>query len=246
MDAHGDSDADAHLRERYAEFVPCEAARPEGSVPAKKARRYQLNPDRVRTKGEFDPARDEQAFVDAEADGNLLHGARRPPVTLQQERPEHRFLVFLYAQGISTKDIFIQLGGEWDASRNAPISGTGQYSYQHLHTIRRQAWFQSKLVQYMEECGKDVVKAKFEMELMPSIDKVIAIRDDQNAPVAIQLRAAESLIDRFLGKAAITVVQQTPSSVERYEKEVAELQAESDALTAQINSLNPSFLTNNE
>ncbi len=241
-----DVDDETRLRERYAEFLPVDSDEVACGKTPKKARRYALNEDRVKTKAEFDPNRDEAAFGELEAEGKLLHGATRPPVTIQQERPEHRFLVFLFAQGLSTKDIFIQLGGEWNASANAPISGTGQYSYQHLHTIRRQAWFQKRLVEYMEECGKDVVRAKLEAECMPSLDRVIAIRDDVNAPVAVQLRAAESLLDRFLGKAAITVTHVQASSVDRYEKEISELEAESAALTAQINSLNPSFLTNSE
>lgn len=234
--AHGqDSDSDTEaLRDRYAEYLPVRARRGPGSA----------DPNRIKGPNEYQPDLHEAEFTVAEENGNLLHGATRPPYIIQQERPEHRFLVFLYAQGMSTKDIFIQLGGEWDSSLNLPISGTGQYSYQHLHTIRRQAWFQTKLVQYMEECGKDIIRAKFESELMPSIEKVISIRDDVKAPQQLQLRAAESLIDRFLGK-PIQQVQALPvASVERYEKAADELVRETEAIEAELRILNPALITN--
>jgi len=234
--AHGQDSNDTDLRTRYAEYLPVKPAKGPGSG----------NPNRTKGPNEYQPELHEAEFEVAEANGDLLHGATRPPYILQQERPEHRFLVFLYAQGMGTKDIFIQLGGEWDKTRNAPVSGTGQYSYQHLHTIRRQAWFQTKLVQYMEECGKDVIRSKFEAELMPSIEKVIEIRDNSNAPVALQLRAAESLIDRFLGK-PIQQVQALPvASVDRYEKDAADLVRETEAIEAELKNLNAAFLTNEE
>jgi len=233
--AHGSSEEE--LRSQYAEFLPVKNKRGPGSA----------DPNRVKQSQEFNPERDEHAFTEAEENGNLLHNASRPQVVIQKERPEHRFLVFLYAQGMSTKDIYIQLGGEWDSKRNLPISGTSaQYSYQHLHNIRRQAWFQTKLIEYMEECGKDVIRAKFEAELMPSIEKVISIRDDADAPKQLQLRAAESLIDRFLGK-PIQQVQSVPvASVSKYEKEAADLARETEAIEAELKNLNPAFLTNND
>lgn len=229
---------EAELRSRYAEYLPVKDKPRRGPGSA--------DPNRVKNSNEYDPERHESAFADAEAAGKLLHNVTRPPVVIQQERPEHRFLVFLYAQGMSTKDIFVQLGGVWDDTKNLPVSGTGQYSYQHLHTIRRQAWFQTKLVEYMEQCGKDVIRAKFEAELMPSIEKVIEIRDDPNAPRALNLKAAESLIDRFLGKPVQHVAPVPVSSVDRYEKEVADLVKETEAIEIELKHLNPAFLTNEE
>lgn len=234
-DVHGSEET---LRAKYAEYLPTVET-------DKKARRYPINPERVKTKAEYDPNVHEAEFEKVASEGGLLHGSDRPPVIIAKERPEHRFLVFLYSQGMSTKDIYIQLGGEWDSVRNAPISGTGQYSYQHLHTIRRQAWFQKQLIAYMEECGKDVIRAKLETELMPSLDKVISIRDDEDAPKALQLKAAESLIDRFLGKPVQSIVVPPSSSVNRYEDEADALQKEAEKIEQEIKSLNPAFLLNN-
>lgn len=217
-DAHSDSD----LREKYAEYLPVK----------KKA------------KALFDADRHEAEFAQAEADGALLHNSARPQVIIEKERPEHRFLVFLYSQGMSTKDIFLQLGGQWNSEKNLPISGTGQYSYQHLHTIRRQAWFQRKLIAYMEECGKDVIRAKLEAELMPSIEKVIEIRDDAEAPKNIQLQAANSLIDRFLGKPVQQVITAPSSSVERFENEAQKIQEETEKIEREMRVLNPAFKAN--
>lgn len=181
-------------------------------------------------------------FLPVKPERKGLHGCTKPPVEIKQERPEHRFLIFLYAQGMSTKDVFTQLGGQWDSERNLPISGTGQYSYQHLHTIRRQAWFQQQLVAYMEECGKDVIRARLESELMPSIEKVVEIRDKHDAPMALQLKAAESLIDRFLGKPVQQVVTQPASTVDKYEKEAEALRLEAAQVEAELRNLNPALV----
>ena len=96
----------------------------------------------------------------------------------------------------------------------------------------------------MEQCGKDVIRAKFEAELMPSIEKVIEIRDDVNAPKQLQLRAAESLIDRFLGKPIQQVVALPTASVAKYEKDAAALAKETEAIENELRNLNPAFLTN--
>ena len=90
----------------------------------------------------------------------------------------------------------------------------------------------------MDECGKDAIRAKFEMELRPSIEKVIAIRDDASASKQLQLKAAESLIDRFLGKPVQQVVAITQSSVAKYESDAAALARETMAVEAELKNLN--------
>jgi hypothetical protein len=241
--AHGGSDKD--LREKYAEYLPNKEYHPKAKNRTGRHGPGTADPNRPKQPSEYNPERDAAAFDQMDADGTGLHNNRRPPYIIQSERPEHRFLVFLYAQGLSTKEIYLQLGGQWDSERNLPISSPdARYSYQHLHTIRRQAWFQTKLVEYMEKCGEDVVRAKLKAELMPSIDKVIAIRDDVDAPKQLQLKAAESLIDRFLGKAVQQVVTVAPATVAKYAKDAADLQSELDAVESELKNLNPAFLTN--
>jgi hypothetical protein len=93
----------------------------------------------------------------------------------------------------------------------------------------------------MDECGKDAIRAKFEMELKPSIEKVIAIRDDLKAPLQLQLRAAESLIDRFLGKPVQQVVALPQSSVAKYEQDAASLARETEAVEVELKNLNAAF-----
>lgn len=232
-----DSSDDA-LRNQYSEFLPVD------EVSEKKARRYPLNPDRVKAKSEFNSDRHEAAFAEQEVNGMLLHNEARPSVIIDKEKPEHRFLIFLFAQGMSVKDVFCQLGGEWDKELSRPVSGTGQYSYQHLITIRRQSWFQSKLIQYMEELGKSAVQARLELEVMPSIERIAKLRDDPDAPKAVQLNASNSLLDRFLGKPQQSVQVVPVSNVARYEQDAEKLQQEVEKIEAEIRNLNPAVLTN--
>jgi hypothetical protein len=232
--------AEEELRDTQTEFVPILKQGQNGRIGRVKG--VPKDPNRIRANWEFNEARDGPVHDAMHENKQCLHNSPRPPVLLKTEQPEHRFLVFLYAQGLSTKEIFLQLGGAWDSNTNLPVSGTGaRYSYAHLCSIRRQAWFQTNLVKYMDECGKDAIRAKFEMELKPSIEKVIAIRDDLKAPLQLQLRAAESLIDRFLGKPVQQVVALPQSSVAKYEQDAASLARETEAVEVELKNLNAAF-----
>ena len=87
-----------------------------------------------------------------------FHGAKEPPVALQKETPAHRIVLLLRARGMSVRDIYAHLGGQFE--NGMPKSGTGMFSYQHLLTITKQAWFKKQLVSILEEAGIDAVSAE--------------------------------------------------------------------------------------
>ena len=167
-----------------------------------------------------------------------LHNAPPPNFHIQKETPEHRFLLYLFAQGNSTKEVFLQLGGEYDPITNLPKSGTGRYSYHWLCQIRRQAWFRDQLTAFLHETGKDLVQAKLQTEVIPSLEVVISVRDDQNAPSATRLAAANSLIDRFLGKPTQHVKTEQVATVNKYEEDAASLQRQLAQVEEEMKSIN--------
>lgn len=167
-----------------------------------------------------------------------FHGERGPNIAILKETPEHRFLLYLFAQGNSTLDVFEQLGGQVDPVTRLPIPGTGKFSYAWLTQIRRQSWFREQLVNFLHETGKDLVRAKLQTELLPSLEVVAQIRDDVNAPSSARLNAANSLIDRFLGKPVQHVITQTPKGVEDYARDASELQKELDQVNEEMKALN--------
>lgn len=202
------------------------------------------NDSEARLRAEYAEYLEVEPTKDSPNMSEQLHGNKPPAVTIQKETPQHRFLVFLFAQGLSQKDVFIQLGGQWDNEKNLPISGTGQFTYQHLGTIRRQGWFQKALIAYMEQCGKDAIQARLETELIPSIDKVVAIRDNVNAPPNVQLAAANSLIDRFLGKPVQHVQKSVERTIQTFEDDADALQREAEKIEAELRNINPALVNN--
>lgn len=181
-----------------------------------------------------------QVTADYDNNGGIrdLVNAQSPNFVLQKESPEHRFLLYLFAQGNSVIEVFSQLGGQVDPKTKLPIPGTGRYSYGWLCQIRRQAWFRRQLTEFLHETGKDLVQAKLQTELVPSLEAVIEIRDDMDAPASVRLNAANSLIDRYLGKPVQHVRTESASSTEKYEAEAADLQRQIEQVDQEMKSLN--------
>lgn len=191
-------------------------------------------------------AKDEQYFevraeLVAEGITPLENQGERGAVRLQKESVRHRVLVYLFAQGGTARNVFEQLGGKWDDANNKPISGTGEYSYQHLLNIRKQPWFQAELLKVIEESGSPLLEAKLQLEQMASLETIIAIRDCKEEKGATRLAAANSLLDRFLGKPAQQVRIEPAATTASHENEAAVLRERLKALETEAHNLNAAF-----
>jgi len=201
-------------------------------------------PSRARANNEFDSRVDSNQAGDKD-----LHGAKPPNFVIGHETPEHRFLLYLFAQGNSSKEVFVALGGQIDPVSKLPVPGTGKYSYHWVCQIRRQAWFREQLTQFLHETGKDLVQAKLQTEVIPSLDVVLAIRDDTDVPSNVRLTAANSLIDRFLGKPTQVIQQVAPTSVAKFEADADQLEKQIAQVEEEMKNLNAAtipMLTNKE
>lgn len=172
----------------------------------------------------------------------LENQPERGAVRIEKENPRHRVLVYLFAQGGTAKNVFQQLGGEWDETNNRPISGTGEFSYQHLLNIRRQPWFQNELLAVIAENGSPLVEARLQLEMMASVETIIEIRDNEKEKGATRLAASNSLLDRYLGKPAQTVRTEAPSTTASHEAEANELRERLKRLEQEAHHLNPAFV----
>jgi hypothetical protein len=178
---------------------------------------------------------------DALADAGLrplAEGKERGAVRIQKENSRHRVLVYLFAQGGTAKNVFLDLGGRWDDEKNCAISGTGEYSYQHLLNIRRQPWFQDELLSVIAESGSPLVEAKLKLEMMSSLETLIEVRDNRQEKGATRVAAANSLLDRHLGRPTQKIVAEAPVSVGYYEAERDELIAKKERLLEEMKTLN--------
>lgn len=167
-----------------------------------------------------------------------LHNAASPQFHIKKESTEHRFLIYLFAQGHSTKEVFLQLGGQWDNELGRPIPGTGQFSYAWLTQIRKQAWFRERLTNFLHDAGKDVIAAKIETEVVPSIEVVISLRDDVSVPPNVRLNAANTLIERHLGKPIQQIKTESVKTVQTFEKSAEDLQRELDQIETELRNCN--------
>lgn len=192
--------------------------------------------DRAVISSEFNEERDGQAWLDAKANGSLLKNATPPSFTILQEKPEHLFLVHLFASGWNVRQIFQHLGGLVDESGRC-LPGTGQYSYPHLCNIRKQTWFQERLIEYFRELGKDKIEATLAIEVAPSLSTMVEIRDNPKVSPNVRLSAATTIMERALGKPTQHVKVENTKTVGDYEEELKNLREEEERLNSELRSL---------
>jgi hypothetical protein len=123
----------------------------------------------------------EQDYRDS---GDALFGDKLPNAAIHREQPQHRIVIMLKAQGKSNREI-------------AQLTG---HAEQWISQILRQPWARTRLLAEINEAGRDGVYELLRGEVTNSIFKVIEVRDSEVSEPNVKLAAANSLLDRFLGK----------------------------------------------
>lgn len=149
----------------------------------------------------------------------VLFNEKTPNLAILHEKPEHRLLLWMKAQGSSNKEI-------------AENSG---YTMSWLSQLFRQPWAQTRLLEMMNAAGADRVTTLIKSAAEDSVMTLIELRDDPKVSDATRRSAADSLLDRYLGKPAqsVTVTQTTNPATESLD----ELNSRIDALTQEENRL---------
>lgn len=156
-------------------------------------------------------------------EGTALFNQRPPNLAILHEKPEHRLLLWMKAQGASNREISKESG----------------YTEAWLSQLFRQPWAQALLVEMMTSAGMDVVQQTLKSAAPDSVFKLIELRDDPDTPAAVQAKVCDSLLDRYLGKPKQQVeVQQTAQlsneSVEELDKRLAALEMEENRLAGRF------------
>lgn len=146
-----------------------------------------------------------------------LHGDKVPELTILKEQPHHRMMVYLHASGAKATDIAEQTG----------------YTSTYVAQVLRQPWARSRLVQILKECGKDRVKHFLTHEVAPSLEVLREIRDNRSAKEASRLTAANSILDRALGKPTVHV--ESDNTNRNVPDDMARIDQELKSLKQQIN-----------
>jgi len=177
--------------------------------------------------------------VQAQEQSMDLFNAADPSVPIIREKFEHRVLAYMRAQGLTRKEIFIRLGGEYDA-KGKPVSGTAKYSYTHLGNIFAQPWFRRKVVELQHEAGLDQVEAAIAAELPSAVETVVEIMNDIKASHTARLSAATQLLDRGLGRPVQRVEQNNTNSHTHVIEDARVIDRELEALDQELKQLGAS------
>lgn len=152
------------------------------------------------------------AAIDYFDSPDRLHGDRMPSTNIVHEKAVHRMMVYLSASGALTADIAAQTG----------------YTACYVSNVLRQPWARERLVQILNETGRDMVKHFLTNEVRPSLEVLREIRDDSSAAKNARIIAANSILDRALGKPIAKVEtdntnRSVPADTARLDAEIASI-----------------------
>lgn len=163
----------------------------------------------------------EEHFAAVEEDlasepGKDFFNAKDPNLAIKTETPKHRLICYLKAQGLSNKEIGLRVGS------------TASWVSQ----IVRQPWARKAIAEEMQIAGRDAIETIVAAAAEDSVYKLIELRDS-DAPKNVQLAAANSLLDRYLGKPTQKIEQEVTKKtvdIKELETELAVANAEAKRL----------------
>lgn len=159
-------------------------------------------------------------LAECEAPGDPLwsfFNSKDPNLAILKEKPEHRLMLYMKAQGCS----------------NTEIARHSGYSIPWVSQLFRQPWAKLVLLQLMNEVGVNKVQVLLEGAAEDSVMKLIELRDNPAVPSAVQRGSATDLLDRFLGKPKQQVevtTKATPQDMQELDQEIKLLEAEESRL----------------
>lgn len=139
------------------------------------------------------------------------------------EKPIHRSIIYLHACGASPADIASQTG----------------FTVHHVRHILRQPWARQRLVQILNETGRDRVKHFLQQEVSSSLEVLREVRDDSNASAAARIAASNAILDRALGKPV--AFTESKSTITNIPAEAARIDAELRSVREQLASKGADF-----
>lgn len=161
------------------------------------------------------PASQDAIVEEYTSSPDRLHNDRAPNLAIQQERTEHRMVLFLRAQGKTPQEIADKMG----------------FGRQWVYQICKQPWFKKRLLETIHAAGQEGVDSFLNGEMLPSLVALTEIRDDENAKNSDKIAAVNSLLDRGFGKAVqhiktekVVTADGAKDEMVRLERELQQLQ----------------------
>ena len=161
---------------------------------------------------------------------DVLFNAKEPNLGILHESPKHRIVISLRAQGHSQRKIAKLIG----------------FTEAWVSQILRQPWAKVQLLEELRKNGGDTMSTLLEAEAEDSLFKIVQVRDTALDP-AVQLRAAQDLLDRHLGKAIARIESKSEAhitvedasalerAIDETEREINRIRGASPACVPQAN-----------
>ena len=141
-----------------------------------------------------------------DADVHNLFGASKGYTKYKSEKPQHRLMLWLRLNGHNNKEI-------------AQILGC---SPQTVCNVGKQEWFMEAFCRISTEMGKDMVETFLEGEILPTMQKLVSLRDGAETD-AVKLAASNAILDRIRGKPVARTETKITGSVDNVVYDVAAL-----------------------
>jgi hypothetical protein len=151
---------------------------------------------------------------------DAFHNSKLPNLAINHEKPEHRLIIYLKASGKSNREIAKRTG----------------YAETHISQVLRQPWAREALLRELRAAGTSELDAILSANAADSLYTLVEIRDNPEAKSSDRITAANSLLDRFLGKPTQHVEAKTvnvsidATDIQKMEAELKVLEAEEKRL----------------
>lgn len=171
-------------------------------------------------------------------DENALHNSKDPNLEILHEKPEHRIIITLKAQGKSNREIYAAFGGTFNSATGKP-NNDGRYTESWISQIVRQPWARvAILAEIKRTTNGDSMQALLAGQVEDSIFTLVELRDNAKDDPAVRRGCANDLLDRVFGKPTQHVhsdarVHHTMMDIASLDKELAETQKELTRLTGE-------------
>lgn len=133
--------------------------------------------------------------------------SRKPQYEIKVERPEHRAICILAAQGLTSTEIAEQTG----------------YTTACIQNVRKQEWAQSYIAHLMEKTGRKAVMSELQGAAKEAAELIIkSIRGElMGQKPADRCKDAHKLLDRLYGTAPQIVMHGNVDAAELSDEELA-------------------------
>ncbi len=130
-----------------------------------------------------------------------------PQYILKKERPEHRFICYLAAQGFTSTEIAKETG----------------FTTAMIHYVRKQPWAQTFIANAMEKAGHKLVMQELQGSAREAAKKLVKIMrgEEEGAKVADIAKAANDILNRCYGTAPQVVMHSTVDPSNLTDEELA-------------------------